>query len=30
VQEAEAMPEAARPHGQLRKARKLLDELGTS
>jgi tetratricopeptide (TPR) repeat protein len=30
VQEAEAMPEAARPQGQLRKARKLLDELGTS
>jgi tetratricopeptide (TPR) repeat protein len=30
VRDGEAMPEAARPHGQLRKARRLLGELGTS
>jgi tetratricopeptide (TPR) repeat protein len=30
VRDAEAMPEAGRPEGQLRKARRLLGELGTS
>jgi tetratricopeptide (TPR) repeat protein len=30
VRDGEATPEATRPHGQLRKARKLLGELGTS